>query len=105
MGLLERFSERRDATWMSNVETGNAGRGSAPRALRAEVETCGLCHARRGQFSETWSPGQPLSDTHMVSPIGRGLYSPDGQMLNGEEAYNYCSFKQSTVFAAGVTSR
>jgi predicted CXXCH cytochrome family protein len=103
MGLAERFSERRDATWTPNAATGNVSRSSSPRALRAEVETCGLCHARRSQFSEAWAPGQPLSDTHMISPIGRGLYHPDGQMLEAEEAYNYGSFKQSKMFAAGVT--
>jgi len=102
-GLAERFSERRDATWVPNAETGNVRRSSAPRALRAEVETCGLCHARRSQFSEAWVPGQSLSDTHMISPITRGLYHADGQMLDVEEAYNYGSFKQSKMFAAGVT--
>jgi tetratricopeptide (TPR) repeat protein len=102
-GLSERFSERRDATWMPNAENGNTKRSRAPRALRAEVETCGLCHARRSQFSEAWTPGQSLSDTHVVSPIGRALYHADGQMLAGEEAYNYGSFKQSKMFAAGVT--
>jgi predicted CXXCH cytochrome family protein len=102
-GLAERFSERHDATWKPNAETGNVRRSTPPRALRAEVETCGLCHARRGQFSEAWTPGQSLSDTHMVSPLGRGLYSADGQMLDTEEAYNYGAFKQSKMFAAGVT--
>jgi Flp pilus assembly protein TadD len=103
MGLAERFSERRDATWIPIAETGNVRRSSAPRALRAEVETCGLCHARRSEFSEAWTPGQPLSDTHIISPITRGLYHADGQMLDIEEAYNYGSFKQSKMFAAGVT--
>jgi Flp pilus assembly protein TadD len=103
MGLVERFSERRDATWIANAETGNVRRSSAPRPLRAEVETCGLCHARRGQFSEAWAPGQSLSDTHMVSPVNRGLYHADGQMLDVEEAYNFGSFKQSKMFAEGVT--
>jgi len=103
MGLTERFSERRDANWVPNPETGNASRSTPPRALRAEVETCGLCHARRSQFSEAWGPGQSLSDTHMISPIGRGLYHADGQMLDVEETYNYGSFKQSKMFAAGVT--
>jgi tetratricopeptide (TPR) repeat protein len=102
-GLVERFSERRDATWVPNAATGNVNRSSPPRVLRAEVETCGLCHARRGEFSEAWAPGQWLSDTHMVSPLGRGLYSADGQMLDVEEAYNYGAFKQSKMFAAGVT--
>jgi tetratricopeptide (TPR) repeat protein len=103
MGLTERFSERRDANWVPNPETGNVRRSSAPRALRAEVETCGLCHARRSEFSEDWTPGNQLSDTHMISPITRGLYHADGQMLDTEEAYNYGSFKQSRMFAAGVT--
>jgi tetratricopeptide (TPR) repeat protein len=103
MGLAERFSERRDANWVPNAETGNVKRSTPPRALRAEVETCGLCHARRSQFSEAWTPGQPLSDTHMISPIARGLYHADGQMLDVEEAYNYGSFQQSKMFAAGVT--
>jgi predicted CXXCH cytochrome family protein len=103
MGLVERFSERHDATWTPNAETGNVSRSTPPRLLRAEVETCGLCHARRSQFSEAWIPGQSLTDTHMISPIARGLYSVDGQMLDVEEAYNYGSFKQSKMFAAGVT--
>jgi tetratricopeptide (TPR) repeat protein len=101
MGLAERFTERRDATWALNITTGNANRSSAPRPLRAEVETCGLCHARRGQFSEAWVPGRSLSETHMVSSLSRGLYHADGQML--DEVYNYGSFKQSKMFAAGVT--
>ena len=69
--------------------------------MRKEVETCGLCHARRGEFSEEWVPGRSLSDTHAVSPLARGLYSADGQML--DEVYDYGSFKQSRMFAAGVT--
>jgi len=101
MGLLERFTERRDATWRLDAAKGTATRSSAPRTLRAEVETCGLCHARRGGFSEAWVPGRWLSDTHRVSPLDRGLYHADGQML--DEVYNYGSFKQSKMFAAGVT--
>jgi predicted CXXCH cytochrome family protein len=100
-GLAEHFSERRDTTWSINPETGNAVRSNAPRPLRAEVETCGLCHARRGQFSEAWVPGRWLSETHRVAPIRQGLYHADGQML--DEVYNYGSFKQSKMFAAGVT--
>src|SRR5262245_1963443 len=101
MGLSERLTERRDATWSIAPATGNAIRSGAPRALRAEVETCGLCHARRGQLSEAWSPGRWLSETHMVAPIRQGLYHADGQMR--DEVYNYGSFKQSKMFAAGVT--
>ncbi|MEZ5891239.1 MAG: cytochrome c3 family protein [Xanthobacteraceae bacterium] len=100
-GLVVRFDERTNIAWPLNHATGNAPRSAPPATLRKEVETCGLCHARRGVSSEDWVPGRWLSDTHVVSPIARGLYQADGQML--DEVYNYGSFKQSKMFAAGVT--
>jgi len=100
-GLSVFLDERDGVTWQPVPKTGNSQRSVAPAAIRREVETCGLCHARRGQFSEDWIPGRPLSDTHVVSPLTRGLYHADGQML--DEVYNYGSFKQSKMFAAGVT--
>ena len=100
-GLLVRFDERDDVVWPIDPSTGNARRNFTPALVRKEVETCGLCHARRGEFSEDWVPGRWLSDTHAVSPLARGLYSADGQML--DEVYDYGSFKQSRMFAAGVT--
>ena len=45
-------------------------------------------------------PGRPLADTHEVSLLERGLYHPDGQIL--EEVYEYASFLQSRMHAAGV---
>ena len=100
-GLVVRFDERKDIVWRHDANTGNSRRNFSPALLRKEVETCGLCHARRGEFSEDWIPGRWLSDTHMVSPLTRGLYYADGQMR--DEVYNYGSFKQSKMFAAGVT--
>jgi len=100
-GMLVRFDERKDIMWRPDASTGNAQRNFAPAQLRKEVETCGFCHARRSEFSEDWEPGRWLSDTHVVSPIARGLFQPDGQMR--DEVYNYASFKQSKMFAAGVT--
>jgi len=100
-GLPVRFDERQDITWPIDPRTGNGQRRIAPATLRKEVETCGLCHARRGQFSEDWTPGRSLSNTHVVSRLARGLYHADGQMQ--DEVYNYGSFKQSKMFAAGVT--
>ncbi len=100
-GLVVRFDERHDITWRIDPQTGQPRRSFTPPSVRKEVETCGLCHARRGEFSEAWVPGRSLSDTHQVSPLGRGLYHADGQMR--DEVYNYGSFKQSKMFAAGVT--
>jgi len=100
-GLLVRFDERSGVTWGHDAKTNAPLRNSPPAEVRKEVETCGLCHARRGAFAENWVPGQPLSDTHLVATLSQGLYQPDGQML--DEVYNYGSFKQSKMFAAGVT--
>jgi predicted CXXCH cytochrome family protein len=100
-GLVVFLNEREGVSWQPDAKTGNPQRNIAPAAIRREVETCGLCHARRAQFSEDWIPGLPLSDTHLVSTLARGLYHADGQML--DEVYNYGSFKQSKMFAAGVT--
>ncbi len=99
-GLVVRFDERARVTWSLDNPTGNARRSAAASVLRKEVETCGFCHARRGVVSEDWVPGRWLSDTHVVSPIARGLYHADGQMR--DEVYNYGSFKQSKMFVAGV---
>src|SRR5574337_261477 len=101
MGLLVRFDERKDAGWTIDPKTGNATRAAPPATLRKEVETCGFCHARRGTIAEDWVPGRWLSDTHVVSPLAQNLYFADGQMR--DEVYNYGSFKQSKMFARGVT--
>jgi len=101
MGLLARFDERRGVAWPVDPKSGNAARNFTPATTRKEVEACGRCHARRGEFSEDWIPGRPLSDTHAVAPLSRGLYHADGEMR--DEVYNYGSFKQSRMFAAGVT--
>jgi predicted CXXCH cytochrome family protein len=100
-GLAVRFDERDGIGWLTDPRTGSPQRSIAPAVLRKEVETCGRCHSRRGQFSEDWVPGRWLSDTHAVSPLARGLFQADGQMH--DEVYNYGSFKQSRMFAAGVT--
>jgi predicted CXXCH cytochrome family protein len=100
-GLAAFLDERNGVSWRHDPNTGELQRSVSPAVTRTEVETCGLCHARRAQFSENWIPGQPLSDTHLVSTLARGLYHADGQML--DEVYNYGSFKQSKMFAAGVT--
>ncbi len=100
-GLRVRFDERQDISWPIDPRTGNATRRIAPATLRKEVETCGLCHSRSSKFSEDWVPGQWLSATHAVAPLSRSLYQADGQMF--DEVYNYGPFKQSKMFAAGVT--
>src|SRR5262249_43272198 len=102
-GLLARFDERQGVAWHHDPRSGEARRSFPPAVLRKEVETCGRCHARRSEMAEDWVPGRWLSETHVVSPLTERVYWPDGQMRDVEEAYNYAPFKQSRMFAAGVT--
>lgn len=100
-GLPVHFDERKDVAWLRVAASGNARRSVKPALLRKEVETCGLCHARATPFSEDWRPGRWLAESHDVEPLVQGLYEADGTMK--DEVYNYGSFKQSKMFAEGVT--
>ena len=103
-GLLARLDEREGVTWTHDPAGGNVRRNLPVNLLRTEVETCGRCHARRSELSEKWVPGHWLQDTHAIAaPLARDVYWPDGQMRDVAEAYNYVPFKQSKMFAAGVT--
>ena len=99
-GLGVVFRERQGAHWMPDAATGNARR-SRPRDTNLELETCARCHARRGQFSDDWQPGQPFGDAFRTSLLTPGLYHVDGQMR--DEVFNYASFLQSKMHAQGVT--
>jgi Flp pilus assembly protein TadD len=70
-------------------------------ASRAEVETCGRCHARRAQIWSDYEPGQPLGQAYRVAFLEAALYHADGQIR--EEVYEYGSFLQSKMYHAGVT--
>ncbi|MGE0286818.1 MAG: tetratricopeptide repeat protein [Bradyrhizobium sp.] len=102
-GLVVKFDERSGITWSVEAGTLKPVRSAEAPALRKEVETCGRCHARRGTLSEDWTPGRPLSETHRVSLLDRRYFHADGQMRDDEETYNYAPFKQSKMFAKGVT--
>ena len=102
-GLLARFDEREGVSWYHDPRSGEPRRSVPPAVLRKEVETCGRCHARGSKVSEDWVPGRWLSETHVVSPLNEQVYWADGQMRDVEEAYNYVPFRQSRMFAAGVT--
>lgn len=73
---------------------------SAPRASRAQLDTCGRCHARAAQIAEEDARGQPLEQTHLLAALDPSLYHADGQVHG--EVYEYGSFVQSRMHAAGV---
>jgi predicted CXXCH cytochrome family protein len=85
------------------------GAGLTPRGLtvdlaasaRVEVEQCATCHARREAFGDgNPLPGTPLHDAFGIALLRPGVYAPDGGIL--DENYEYGSFVQSKMAAAGV---
>jgi Tfp pilus assembly protein PilF len=99
-GLVVDLADRDGARWTMNAASGIARR-SVPRRTRVEVETCARCHARRDVVSEDYVFGRPLMDTHRPSLLDEPFYHADGQVA--EEDYEYDSFLQSRMYAAGVT--
>ncbi|MHB2167385.1 cytochrome c3 family protein [Alsobacter sp. R-9] len=86
--------------WSIDPATGSP-RPVAASPRRDEVETCGRCHARRGQVWAPWVPGRPLADTHLPVLLEPDLFEDDGQMK--DEVFNDHSFRQSLMFARGVS--
>ncbi len=99
-GLTVHFGERRNASWRIDPATGNAVRSKA-RGDDAELEVCAQCHSRRGQFSNSYRPGERLQDHYLPALLVNGLYWPDGQQR--DEVYNWGSFLSSRMYSKGVT--
>ena len=99
-GLLVRFDERRDVAWPINPGRAMPRATSRRRSFARKSRPAASATRAAARSPRIGFPAS-LSDTHVVSPLGRGLYHADGQML--DEVYNYGSFKQSKMFAAGVT--
>jgi len=70
-----------------------------PLQSRAQIDSCGRCHARRGTLDD-YHYGADLLDTHRLSMPQWPLYYHDGQIL--DEVYVYGSFVQSKMHQAGV---
>ena len=99
-GLVVRYDERQKRSWVMDEARGVA-RPSKVAEMRSEVESCARCHARRGPLTEEYRPGRLLAQTHRPALLEEGLYYADGQMR--DEVYNWGSFLQSKMYAAGVT--
>ncbi|MFG1204224.1 tetratricopeptide repeat protein [Xanthobacter aminoxidans] len=91
---------RPPADWTIDPATGSPAHGVS-RPAGDGVETCARCHARRSLISEDWRPGQPLTQTHLPTFLAEGLFEADGTMQ--DEVFNDHSFKQSLMYARGVT--
>jgi predicted CXXCH cytochrome family protein len=99
-GLTVALDERRGVAWVIDPATGIAAR-STPRTTGRELDVCAQCHARRGQFSNDYRPGQPFTDHYLPALLTDGLYHADGQQR--DEVFNWGSFLSSRMHDKGVT--
>jgi predicted CXXCH cytochrome family protein len=99
-GLVTRVVDGGGGHWVRDPGSDTAAR-TRPLSSREEIETCGLCHARRQIIGEGFAYGQPLLDTAVPALLEAGTYHPDGQLL--AEDYEYGSFLQSRMYEQGVT--
>jgi predicted CXXCH cytochrome family protein len=100
MGFASAIPHRPLVDWTPDPATGSPASGVS-RPPGDVVELCARCHARRGVISEDWKPGRDLAQTHMSAFLVHGLFEADGQMR--DEVFNDQTFKQSRMYAKGVT--
>lgn len=99
-GLMIALKQPKNVAWVMDPDK-TIARRDPPLTTRTEMEVCARCHSRRGKFSEDYVHGKPLMDTHRPALLEASLYEPDGQIL--DEVFEYQSFLQSKMYAAGVT--
>ena len=99
MGLTNWLKPTDHGHWEMNPETGIARR--TEKLASTELDTCAACHSRRKVIAKNPVPGEPFLDAYLPALLEPGLYHADGQ-IDGE-VYEYGSFLQSRMHAAGVT--
>ena len=99
MGLTNWLKPTDNGRWEMNPETGIARR--TEKLASTELETCAACHSRRKVIAKSPAPGGPFLNDYLPALLEPGLYHADGQ-IDGE-VYEYGSFLQSRMHAAGVT--
>lgn len=123
-GLRKNYDERTDsyATAMTEMGVGceachgpmadhNAWQASNPnktgdptvrKITREEMfSVCAQCHARRGELTGEFRPGENFFDHHQLTiPDETDIFYPDGQIR--DEDYEFTAFLGSKMHAAGV---
>lgn len=65
------------------------------------VDNCAGCHARRGEITGDFVPGESFWDHYLLTITdGSDIYYPDGQIR--DENYEFASFFSSRMYHAGV---
>ncbi|MEJ6656962.1 MAG: multiheme c-type cytochrome [Pseudomonas sp.] len=66
----------------------------------SQPETCARCHSRRSPLDNGYTPGNHLLDDYLPVLLSADLYEVDGKIK--DEVFEYGSFQQSRMHAAGV---
>ncbi len=66
-----------------------------------ELKTCAVCHARRTALTNEFKPEEGFDQHYLAAFLQPDLYYADGQIK--DEVYEFNSFRQSKMFAKGVT--
>jgi predicted CXXCH cytochrome family protein len=98
-GFAVALDERRGVSWPM-TQAGQSFR-STPRTAAKEILVCAGCHARRAQFSDNPVDVARFYDAFRPALLDARFHYADGQQR--EEVYEYASFLQSKMYAAGVT--
>ncbi|CAJ0852118.1 hypothetical protein AMST5_00517 [freshwater sediment metagenome] len=93
------LDQRAGVSWAAGAGATSARTG--PPASDKETRVCAGCHARRQQFSDDPVAAARFFDAFRPVTLEAGLYHLDGQQR--DEVYNFGSFLQSRMHAAGVT--
>lgn len=93
------LDQRAGVSWSAG--SGATASRAGPPASDREARVCAGCHARRQQFSDDPVAAARFFDAFRPVTLEAGLYHLDGQQR--DEVYNFGSFLQSRMHAAGVT--
>ncbi|MBW9115483.1 hypothetical protein JNB88_17710 [Rhizobium cauense] len=87
--------------WAESTQGNASGKTGGPGLSKVDADVCLACHSRRTRLRDGYEPGKPFLDFFSPALLRSDLYFPDGQIL--DEVFEYGSFQQSKMAAAGVT--
>lgn len=88
--------------WQTQHPGKNQNDPTLPNWTRDQhIENCAGCHARRGEITGDFTPGDSFWDHYLLTITDGGdIYYPDGQIR--DENYEFSSFLSSRMHHAGV---
>ncbi len=90
--------------WAEGHRDEGGGKGFEGEAIRAgtplELHVCARCHSRRTPLGNGSAHGEELLDAYLPMILTAELYEVDGTIK--DEVFEYGSFRQSRMHAAGV---